>query len=275
MDVKAQSEELEGVKAMFAEWKAMILGVIQGLTEFLPISSTGHLYIGRHLFGLDEAGLLLDTLLHTGTLLALLIFYWQEILKLLRRPFSKMTGLLIIGTLPAVIAGVLLNDYFEEISKTGVTIGWEFLATGLILWWADIMPKQSRGMEDITYKNALFIGVFQAAAIFPAISRSGFTLAAGLMSGLNRETAAYFSFLLSIPVIFGGILFKGADLLSGPVEAISFKGLLIGTLCAAVFGYLAVSWMIKYIKNHSLKPFSLYVITLGILILFLQTIGVF
>lgn len=275
MDVKAQSEELEGVKAMFAEWKAMILGVIQGLTEFLPISSTGHLYIGRHLFGLDEAGLLLDTLLHTGTLLALLIFYWQEILKLLRRPFSKMTGLLMIGTLPAVIAGVLLNDFFEEISKTGVTIGWEFLATGLILWWADIMPKQSRGMEDITYKNALFIGVFQAAAIFPAISRSGFTLAAGLMSGLNRETAAYFSFLLSIPVIFGGILFKGADLLSGPVEAISFKGLLIGTLCAAVFGYLAVSWMIKYIKNHSLKPFSLYVITLGILILFLQTIGVF
>ena len=260
---------------MFAEWKAMILGIIQGLTEFLPISSTGHLYIGRHLFGLDEAGLLLDTLLHTGTLIALLIFYWHEIMKLLRNPFSKMTGLLIIGTLPAVIAGVLLNDFFEEISKTGITIGWEFLVTGIILWWADVMPKQSKDMKDITYKNALFIGVFQAAAIFPAISRSGFTLAAGLMSGLNRETAAYFSFLLSIPVIFGGILFKGADLLNGSVEAISFRGLLVGTLCAAIFGYLAVSWMIKYVKNHSLKPFSLYVITLGILILFLQALGVF
>src|SRR3954462_15594910 len=100
---------------LMSKLEAFILGIIQGLTEFLPISSTGHLYLGRHLFGLDEAGLLLDTLLHTGTLIALLIFYWHEIKKLLKKPFSKMTFLLIIGTLPAVLAGVLLNEYFEGI----------------------------------------------------------------------------------------------------------------------------------------------------------------
>ena len=105
---------------MFEEWKSIVLGIIQGLTEFLPISSTGHLYLGRHLFGLDEAGLLLDTLLHTGTLIALLIFYWHEIIKLLKSPFSKMTFLLLLGTIPAVLAGVLFNDYFEAISKYSI-----------------------------------------------------------------------------------------------------------------------------------------------------------
>ena len=260
---------------MFEEWKAIVLGIIQGLTEFLPISSTGHLYLGRHLFGLDEAGLLLDTLLHTGTLLALFIFYWHEIVKLLKKPFSKMTLLLILGTIPAVLAGVLFNDYFEEISKSGITIGWEFLITGFILWYADSMPKQNKKVESITYKQALFIGTFQAAAIFPAISRSGFTMAAGLFSGLSRETAAYFSFLLSIPVIFGGILFKGKDLLTGPIEAISFKGLLLGTIFSALFGYLAVAWMIRYIKNHSLKPFAIYVLLLGAVILVLQQLNIF
>jgi undecaprenyl-diphosphatase len=260
---------------LFEEWKAIVLGIIQGLTEFLPISSTGHLYLGRHLFGLDEAGLLLDTMLHTGTLLALLVFYWHEIVKLLRNPFSKLTLLLLLGTIPAVLAGVLFNDYFESISKSGITIGWEFLITGLVLWYADIMPKQDKNLVNMTYKQALFIGSFQAAAIFPAISRSGFTMAAGLMSGLNRETSAYFSFLLSIPVIFGGILFKSKDLVTGPIEAISFQGLFLGTIFAALFGYLAVSWMIKYIKNHSLKPFAIYVILLGIVILILQYLNIF
>lgn len=260
---------------MFEEWKSAILGIIQGLTEFLPISSTGHLYLGRHLFGLDEAGLLLDTLLHAGTLIALLIYYWQEIINLLKNPFSKLTLLLIIGTIPAVIAGVLFNDYFEEISKTGVTIGWEFLITGFVLWYADKRPERHKTLQAIRYRDALLVGTFQAAAIFPAISRSGFTMAAGLLSGMSRETAAYFSFLLSIPVIFGGILFQSKDLLTEPIESITLQGLVIGTIFSAVFGYIAVSWMIKFVKNHSLRPFSVYVTILGVLIIFLQKAHLF
>ena len=122
---------------MLNELQAFILGLIQGLTEFLPISSTGHLYLGRHLFHLDEAGIYLDTMLHIGTLLALLVVYKGELGHLIKKPFSKLTALLVVGTIPAVAAGLLLSDWFDELSKTGVTIGWEFLATGFILWMAD------------------------------------------------------------------------------------------------------------------------------------------
>ena len=117
---------------MLSKIEAFILGLIQGLTEFLPISSTGHLYLGRNLFGLEEAGLLLDTMLHVGTLLAVFVFYKNEFIKIFKNPFGKLTFLLVVGTLPAVVVGLLFEDYFDEISKTGVTIGWEFLITGKI-----------------------------------------------------------------------------------------------------------------------------------------------
>ncbi len=110
-------------------FEAFILGIIQGLTEFLPISSTGHLYLGRHLFGLDDAGLYLDTMLHMGTLLAVFVFYKRELWHIIRHPFSKLTGLLVIGTIPAVAIGLLFKDYFDSISKSGLTIGWEFQST--------------------------------------------------------------------------------------------------------------------------------------------------
>ena len=190
------------------EFQAFILGMIQGLTEFLPISSTGHLYLGRHIFHLDEAGIFLDTMLHIGTLLALLVVYKDELLYLLKNPFSKLTLLLITGTVPAVIAGLLLSDWFDALSKTGSTIGWEFLVTGMILWWADGVRKGSKKIDNISIQDALIIGTFQAAAIMPALSRSGLTIAAGLFCKLDRATAAYFSFLLSIPAIAGGIVFQ-------------------------------------------------------------------
>ncbi|MEI2469559.1 undecaprenyl-diphosphate phosphatase, partial [Peribacillus frigoritolerans] len=166
------------------EFQAFILGIIQGLTEFLPISSTGHLYLGRHIFHLDEAGIFLDTMLHIGTLLALLVVYKKDIIAILKNPFSKMTLLLIAGTIPAVIAGILLGDWFDGLSKTGVTIGWEFLATGLILWVADGVRKGGKSLNEISIKDALIIGTFQAAAIMPALSRSGLTIAAGLFCRL-------------------------------------------------------------------------------------------
>ncbi|WP_097678030.1 undecaprenyl-diphosphate phosphatase [Bacillus massilinigeriensis] len=255
--------------------EAFILGIIQGLTEFLPISSTGHLYLGRNLFGLQEAGLLLDTMLHVGTLLAVLVFYKHEFIRLLKNPFGKLTFLLVIGTLPAVAAGLLFKDFFDEISKTGATIGWEFLITGTFLWFADSIKNGRKKMDDITYGDALFIGTFQAAAIMPAISRSGMTIVAALWRRLDRETAAYFSFLLSTPAIVGAIVLQLKDLFEGGSETISLSALLVGIISSAFFGYIAVKWMIGYLKNHSLKPFAIYVWILGIAVLAFQFAGKF
>ncbi|MBK5442094.1 MULTISPECIES: undecaprenyl-diphosphate phosphatase [unclassified Peribacillus] len=260
---------------MLNQFQAFILGIIQGLTEFLPISSTGHLYLGRHLFHLDEAGIFLDTMLHIGTLLALLVVYKDDIIFLLKNPFSKMTLLLIAGTFPAVVAGLLLGDWFDGLSKTGVTIGWEFLVTGLILWLADGVRKGSKSLNEISIKDALIIGTFQAAAIMPALSRSGLTIAAGLFCKLDRATAAYFSFLLSIPAITGGIVFQMKPIFTGDVERLPITALFVGTLAAAIFGYIAVVWMIDFLKKRSLKIFSIYVWALGTIILFMQITGKF
>ncbi len=256
-------------------WEALILGIIQGLTEFLPISSTGHLYLGRHLFSLDEAGLFLDTMLHMGTLLAVLVVYKNELIQIIKNPFGKLSFLLIIGTLPAVAAGLLFSDFFDSLSKTGVTIGWEFLFTGFILWMSDKIKDGRKKMESITYGDALFIGTFQAAAIFPALSRSGLTIAAGLMRKLDRETAAYFSFLLSIPAIAGGVIFQLKELVAGNTEWVSLGTLFAATLSSALFGYIAVVWMIDFLKKRSLKIFAGYVWFLGFLVLTMQFTGVF
>ncbi|MFZ3588736.1 undecaprenyl-diphosphate phosphatase [Bacillus sp. DJP31] len=258
-----------------SKFEAFILGIIQGLTEFLPISSTGHLFLGRNLFGLNEAGLFLDTMLHIGTLLAVIVIYKHEFLFMLRNPLSKRTLLLVVGTIPAVVVGLAFKDFFEEISKTGVTIGWEFLITGLFLWFADNIKNGYKRMEDISYSDAFFIGTFQAAAIFPAISRSGLTIVAALVRKLDRETAAYFSFLLSTPAIAGACVLQSMDLFKGTVENISLSALAVALLTSAVFGYFAVKWMISYLKNHSLKVFALYVWSLGIMIIGLQWAGIF
>lgn len=255
--------------------ESFVLGLLQGITEFLPISSSGHLYLGRHLFGLDDAGLFLDTMLHFGTLIAIITFYKDELLSIIRRPFSRLTALLIVGTIPAVVFGYLFNDFFEELAKTGVTIGWEFLITGGLLWFAETIKNGHKKMNDITIPDALFIGCFQALAIFPAISRSGSTIAASLIRKIDRETAAYFSFLLSTPAVAGAVLLQGADLFKGTPEQVSFVTLLIATLSSAIFGYLAIQWMIDFVKKRSLKIFAVYVWVLGGLILILQWTGVF
>jgi undecaprenyl-diphosphatase len=258
---------------MLTKLEAFILGMIQGLTEFLPISSTGHLYLGRNLFGLQEAGLMLDTMLHLGTLLAVFVFYKEELLSIIKNPFSKLTYLLIVGTIPAVVIGLLFKDFFDEISKTGVTIGWEFLITGFFLWFADSIKNGYKKMDQISYKDAFIIGTFQAAAIFPAISRSGLTIVAALWRKLDRETAAYFSFLLSTPAIAGAVVLQSVDLFSGQGEEITLSALLVGVVSSALFGYVAVRWMVNYLKKHSLKPFAIYVWILGLIVLFIQYSG--
>lgn len=257
-------------------FEAALLGMIQGLTEFLPISSTGHLYLGRHLFGLDEAGLFLDTMLHFGTLLAVSTIYWRELIHIIRQPLSKISLLVMAGTIPTVIIGLSFKDYFEEISQTGVTIGWEFLVTGAVLWMADAMKHQGyKTIEQMSYSDAVLIGVFQGAAIMPALSRSGLTIAAALFRKIDKATAAYFSFLLSIPSIAGAVVLQGKKLAEGGSEMLPLSALLIGTVLSAGFGYIAVKWMISVLQKGSLKSFAVYVWGLGAIVLGAQWLGVF
>ncbi|MFT9849157.1 undecaprenyl-diphosphate phosphatase [Aneurinibacillus sp. REN35] len=259
------------------ELQAIVLGIIQGLTEFLPVSSTGHLYIGRHLFGLDEAGLFLDTMLHIGTLFAVLAVYGDDVIEIIKRPFNKLTGLLIVGTLPAVAVGLIFEDFFEGISRTGITVGYEFLVTGVVLWLADGWKNRGeKSLERISYRDALFIGCFQAAAILPALSRSGLTIAASLFRCMDREAAARFSFLLSLPAIGGGVLLQSVKVVTGESrEVIGLSPLLFGAFFSALFGYVAVRWMIGLLKRGSLKGFAMYVWVLGLFILGAQWMGMF
>ncbi|MFC0189743.1 undecaprenyl-diphosphate phosphatase [Fictibacillus aquaticus] len=251
--------------------EALILGIVQGLTEFLPISSTGHLLIGRKVFGLEEAGLFLDSMLHFGTLIAVLTVYWKEVACLLKNPFSRTGILIIAGTIPTAAIGLLFKDFFEEISKTGVTAGWEFLATGCLLWWAEMYKKHGRkSLEDITIADAVVIGTFQGAAILPAVSRSGLTIAAALFRKIDPRAAAYFSFLLSIPSIAGGIVLQSKDLWTAGSQHISFGALAAGTAASALFGYLAVKWMISLLQRGTLKGFAIYVWVIGAAVILAQ-----
>ncbi|MGG3882669.1 undecaprenyl-diphosphate phosphatase [Brevibacillus panacihumi] len=251
----------------------IFLGIVQGLTEFLPISSTGHLVLFRKLFGLDEIGLLFDTMLHFGTLIAVIVVFWPEIRHLISNPTSKLARLLVVGTIPTAVIGLAFEDYFEEISRTGVTIGWEFLATGVILWTVESMRKGHRRFEQINYTDALIIGTLQGAAILPAISRSGLTIAGSLLRGIDRADAARFSFLLSLPAILGACTLQTVKLTQNPLDTASLIPMIVGTFFAAVAGYFAIRWMLKIISTGSMKGFAVYVWILGGIILGLQYMG--
>lgn len=256
--------------------KTMVLGLIQGFTEFLPVSSSGHLLVARKLFGLADAGLLLDTMLHVGTLLAVVAVFWRDIWEMVRKPFSHLTLLIVVGTIPTAIIGLGLKDFFENLARTGITVGWEFLATGAILWMADyIKERGTKETGQITFFDTIIIGALQGAAILPAISRSGLTIAGALFRRIDRRAAARFSFLLSIPAIAGAAVVQIPDLLEGGMETIGMFPLLAGTLVSAISGYVAVKWMLEIIQKGSLKGFAIYVWILGAFVLTAQALGKF
>lgn len=256
--------------------KTIILGIIQGFTEFLPVSSSGHLLVARKIFGLSDAGLLLDTMLHLGTLLAVMAVFWRDIIEMIKKPFSHLTLLVVVGTIPTAIIGLAFKDFFEDLARTGVTVGWEFLATGVILWMADyIKERGTKDIEKITFFDSIVVGTLQGAAILPAISRSGLTIAGALFQRIDRRAAARFSFLLSMPAIAGAAVVQIPDLMEGGMEAIGVFPLLAGTLVSAVSGYIAVKWMLEIIQRGSLKGFSIYVWILGAVVLTAQFMGKF
>lgn len=252
--------------------KAIILGIIQGLTEFLPISSSGHLVLAQKIMGFGEPPLIFDTVLHLGTLFAVVVVLWSDIWPMLKKPYQKMTALLIVGTIPTAVMGLVFKDFFDSLFKSGKTLGVEFIVTGLILFAAQKMSNGHKKIEETTWKDAVFVGVMQGIAILPAISRSGLTIAGSLFRKMDREFAAKFSFLLSIPAILGATVIQIKDINDAGASMPATFPLIVGFIFSFVFGVISVKFMMKVIKEGKLTGFGIYCSILGALIILDQVI---
>jgi undecaprenyl-diphosphatase len=251
---------------------AVLLGVVQGLGEFLPISSSGHLVLLQKIFGITEQALFFDTMLHIGTLFAVVVVLRDDSIAILRKPIQPLTGFLIIATIPAVVAALVFGKQIEFAFSTGRFLGVSFLITAVILCVAELLSKRTtehyKKVNEMNWLDALIIGVFQAIAIPPGISRSGATISGALSSRLDRDFAARFSFLLSIPAILGALVLNLKDLVKKGAAAGSIGAEVIaGTLAAAIVGFFAVKLMLKIVREKSLFGFAVYTAVLGALIL--------
>lgn len=255
-------------------FQAIFLGAVQGLTEFLPISSSGHLVVFQKLFHFNESALFFDVMLHFGTVLPLLIIFRKEIKDIITHPFkNKLLYYLVLGTLPAVVIGLLLKDFFEKLFASGQSVGVEFIFTALVLWLIERKKSGTKLLSEITPADSVIIGIGQALAIFPAISRSGLTIAAALFRGLDRKFAAKFSFILAIPSILGASILELKDISSSELMPAIWLPTILGMITAAIIGYIAIKWMLVILEKKTLKPFAVYVGIVGVVILFLQIVG--
>lgn len=249
--------------------QAILLGIIQGFTEFLPVSSSGHLILAQRMFGLNQSSLVFDVVLHLGTLVPVFIVFWKDIVGLIMKPFQKLTYLLIAATIPAVLAALLFGDTIEALFEGSYfLLGVGFIITGILLMYSDGIHNGDKPMENVTYLDAAIIGIVQAIAITPAISRSGSTISASLFRNLTRETAARFSFLLSIPAILGAAVLQIIKIVRGDIMIadLNMLSMLVGFIAAMLSGLLAIRFMLALIKKCKLRYFSYYVFVLALFI---------
>lgn len=260
---------------------AAILGLVQGLAEFLPISSSGHLILTRILLGISDSQaatgsyVMLDLLLHGGTLIAIMVVFWRDWLEMLRNPFrSKTLLLLLIASLPALVTAVVAGHYLNQFF-TGWFLGVSFLITACFLTLADTFSRREvRRDQQVGVFHALCMGVMQSIALLPGVSRSGSTIAGGLLSRLNKAAAAKFAFMMSAPAIVGGLIFEGKDAIEqGFLSDLPLIPVLVGVAVAAISGYFAIRFMLRIVSKSSLLGFALYVGMLGLVILVLQLAG--
>jgi undecaprenyl-diphosphatase len=258
-------------------FEIIILAIIQGITEFLPVSSSAHLILPSEVLGWNNQGMAFDVAVHVGSLLAVMIYFRHDIVRLTLAFFtqglsrqqsqdSKLAWCLIIGTIPAVILGFLFKDIVEIYGRSALIIAISTIGFGLLLWYADRSSKLTKTISDITWKNALVIGLAQACALIPGTSRSGITMTAGLMLGLNRHSAARFSFLLSIPVILGAGTLATYDLLQVST-GVDWRALLFGALFSFVSAYACIYLFLTWITKIGMLPFVIYRLILGGLLL--------
>ncbi len=282
--------------------QSIILGIIQGLTEFLPVSSSGHLAIAKYFFGLQDVGMFFDVLLHFGTLIAVVVVYWRDIVKLviaavrilkklahnldvkikrksasdeeleglqyakvLESGYEKFVIRLVIACIPVGLVGLFFDDFIESISKGILVPGICLLITGVILLLAETIPEGNRPIREMSHPKAFLVGVAQAFAAFPGISRSGSTIAATMLTGTKKESSVRFAFLLSVPVILGATLKSGIDVIKDGAEIGGNAGFyVIGALVAAIVGFGAIKLLILLVKKRKFRYFAFYCFAAGL-----------
>lgn len=264
-------------------WQAFILGIVQGVTEFLPISSSGHLVITPYLLGwkIPEAQVFtFDVLVQMGTLIAVIVYFWKYLWKIVvavtkglieKKPFgsqdARLGWLVVLSTIPAILGGLFLKDQVEAAFHSVQITAVFLLVTALLLWVAERLSKQTNKMENLSALDAFIIGCFQMLAIFPGLSRSGSTIAGGLLRKLKREEAAKFSFLMSIPVMLGAGVMSINDLLEVPNLTEFLPVLLVGFITSGVVGFFSIHWLLKFLNKNKLGLFSIYCVVIAIITL--------
>ncbi|MFA6809269.1 MAG: undecaprenyl-diphosphatase UppP [Eubacteriales bacterium] len=250
-------------------WQAIVMGIIQGIGEFLPISSSGHLVLLPWLFDWTVPGITFDVALHMGTLLAVLVYFWKDWLKLLTSAvtgknddYRKIFWYLVVATIPAGVAGFFMEDLIQNIFRSPIIIGIMLIVFGLFLYFAD-KKTQLRKLESMNLPDALVIGIAQCMALVPGVSRSGVTMTAARMLSYSREEAARFSFLLSTPVIFGAGVFELSKI--NPAEFNT--AFIAGILVSAIVGLASITFLLRYLKSSDFKIFVGYRIILGLIII--------
>jgi undecaprenyl-diphosphatase len=273
-----------------SELEALLLGIVQGLTEFLPISSSGHLilvpwlqdytFLQQH----DSFNRTFDVALHVGTLAAVITYFRAELATLVVAFFAslhrrriettdqRLAWVLVVGTIPAVIVGGLAGSYIDDHLAEPWLIGILLIVFGLVLYAADRRP-QSRGVGDVTLREGVWIGVAQALALVPGVSRSGVTISAGRFLGLDRDAAARVSFLLLVPATAGAAVFKGYEAIDKGVPSGVAGPIIVGVLSSAVSGYLAIAWLLSFVRRRSYDVFVVYRIAMGLFVLLLIATG--
>jgi undecaprenyl-diphosphatase len=259
--------------------QAIILGIVQGLTEFLPVSSSAHLVIVPYLLNwtLDpEKAFVFNVLIQLGTLVAVIVYFWSDLVAIFRsviqgikekEPFkevdSRLGWYIVLGTIPAGLAGMILKERVEEAFGSHVITAILLLGTAILLVLAELLSKKAKNLDKMTWQDSLIVGIFQALAIFPGISRSGATISGGMLKGYTREAAARFSFLLSIPIMLAAGLLSVIDLVRADFFLDFLPVLILGFVIAGVIGYLSIRWLLNYVKKNTFFGFAIYCVILS------------
>lgn len=264
--------------------QAVILGIIQGLTEFIPVSSTAHLLIGQQLLGIpaDDAVFSFLVIVQLGTLVSLFAFYWKDLISIARAtldlrglkdlgglaPEAKLGWHIIIATVPALVAGYLLRDTVEALfNQPMLQASIRLFFAAILLTLAELLTKKNRNLESMTWLDALVIGLFQIIAVFPGASRSGTTISGGMFRGFDRPSAARFAFLMSVPVMLAAGGYEMLDVMKMPNLSEFLPLLAVGFVTAALVGWFAIKWLIDYLSKRSLYVFAVYCAILGVITL--------
>lgn len=244
-------------------WQSVILGLVQGLAEFLPISSSGHLVLLRAVMGIDGEFLFYDVMLHMATLVAVVLVLYKDVIALFKPPFKRL-GMLVVATIPAGLVGLLCSDYIDGIFSTPVYICFFFLFTAILMLVTEFISKRNKKpTKTMGFGGAVAMGVMQGLGVFPGISRSGSTIFGGTVARVDRGEVATFSFLMSIPIILASALLTGVDIVKNGSVAVDELNLFIGMVTAFVSGYIAIKFMLRLIKKANFKWFSLYLVVIA------------